>query len=49
MNRRGFLSGAGAAALGAGFPLREFAQQAEPPLEHRLPQNDADYRRSSPM
>jgi alpha-L-fucosidase len=46
MNRRGFLSGAGAAALGAGFHLREFSQQAEPPLEHRLPQNDADYRRS---
>lgn len=46
MNRRGFLSRVGAAALGAAICRRDLAQRPEPPLEHRLPDSDADYLRS---
>ncbi|HEY5055793.1 MAG TPA: alpha-L-fucosidase [Acidobacteriaceae bacterium] len=46
MNRRGFLTNAGAAAAAAGFPWSAWAQESEPPLEHRLPATDADYQRS---
>jgi alpha-L-fucosidase len=46
MNRRGFLSTTGAAALAAAFSRQGWTQQTEPPLEHRLPVTDADYQRS---
>ena len=46
MNRRGFLSTAGAAAAGAVLPFNAWAQQAEPPIEHRLPATDGDYQRA---
>ena len=46
MNRRGFLTNAGAAAAAAGFPWPAWAQESEPPFEHRLPATDADYQRS---
>jgi alpha-L-fucosidase len=46
MNRRGFLSAAGVAALGASLPAGDWAQQSESPIEHRLPATDIDYQRS---
>ena len=46
MNRRGFLSASGAAALVAGLYRESWAQPFEPPLEHRLPASDADYQRA---
>ena len=46
MNRRGFLSRVGAAALGTAIRRDDWAQQSEPPLKHRLPDSDADYQRS---
>jgi len=46
MNRRGFLSSAGATTLSAALPWRGWSQLAEPLLEHRLPSTDADYQRS---
>jgi alpha-L-fucosidase len=46
MNRRGFLSASGAAALVAGLYRDSWAQPFEPPLEHRLPSSDADYQRA---
>jgi alpha-L-fucosidase len=46
MNRRAFLAAAGAASLGSSLPLLGRVQSQEPPLEHRLPESDADYRRS---
>lgn len=46
MNRRAFLSAAGAAAASASLPRQLLAQVAEPPIEHRLPANDNDYLRS---
>jgi alpha-L-fucosidase len=46
MNRRGFLSVSGAAALSAALPRRLLAQATKPPFEHRLPATDLDYQRS---
>ena len=46
MNRRGFLSASGAAALVAGLYRESWAQPFEPPLGHRLPASDADYQRA---
>ena len=46
MNRRGFISAVGGAALGATLPCKGLAQLGEPPLEHRLPATDSDYKRS---
>jgi alpha-L-fucosidase len=46
MNRRGFVSAAGAAALGVSLPGRKWAQQPEPPIEHRLPATDIDFQRA---
>jgi alpha-L-fucosidase len=46
MDRRAFLSSAGAVALGTSLPQRLLAQLAEPPIEHRLPPTDLDYQRS---
>lgn len=46
MNRREFVSTVGSAALGVAMPAMGWAQQSEPPLEHRLPANDIDYLRS---
>src|SRR5215469_11237928 len=46
MNRREFLSSAGAAAFGLGLERDGCAQPPEPPLEHRLPATDQDYQRS---
>ena len=46
MNRREFLSVAGAASLNSAFPLGYWAQDDEPPIEHRLPLTDPDYQRS---
>lgn len=46
MNRRRFLSAAGAAAMGFSRPLRNWTEQPEPPLEHRLPPTDIDFQRS---
>lgn len=43
MDRRTFISSAGALALGASLPEHLLAQDAEPPLEHRLPATDRDY------
>lgn len=47
MNRRTFLSTVGAAALAMTLPEGVRADAAEPPLEHRLPKTDYDYRLSS--
>ncbi len=44
MNRRAFLSKAGTAALATALPV--WKQRSEPPIEHRLPETDADYQRS---
>ena len=44
MNRRTFLSAAGAAAVSSALPRHLAAQAAEPPIEHRLPATDSDYR-----
>ena len=45
MDRRGFVTTVGAAALTAAL-ARNGWTQVEPPLEHRLPMTDDDYRRS---
>ena len=44
MNRRSFLSVAGAAAVSASLPKHLSSQAPEPPIEHRLPATDNDYR-----
>ena len=44
MNRRSFLSVAGAAAVSASLPKHLSSQASEPPIEHRLPATDNDYR-----
>jgi alpha-L-fucosidase len=46
MDRRGFLSAVGGAAVGVSWPLRNWAQQPEPPVEHSLPPTDIDFQRS---
>ncbi|MFP5230260.1 MAG: alpha-L-fucosidase [Acidobacteriota bacterium] len=46
MNRREFIVSAGAASLSSAAALPTWAQNNEPPIEHRLPSTDADYRRS---
>ena len=46
MDRRRFLSAASATAIGASLPSHIFAQAAEPPIQHRLPASDSDYKRS---
>lgn len=46
MDRRLFLSAAGAAALAATLKDVSFGQATEPPSTHRLPDSDIDYQRS---
>ncbi|HEV2276435.1 MAG TPA: alpha-L-fucosidase, partial [Acidobacteriaceae bacterium] len=46
MDRRRFISAASATAIGAALPTQVFAQTAEPPIQHRLPATDPDYKRS---
>lgn len=46
MNRREFISSAGATALTASLSKRDRGQSPEPPIEHRLPQTDIDYQRA---
>jgi alpha-L-fucosidase len=46
VNRREFLVTAGAASLCSSSSLGGWAQDEEPPIEHRLPRTDADYQRS---
>lgn len=46
MDRRRFISAASATAIGAALPAQVFAQTAEPPIQHRLPATDPDYKRS---
>jgi alpha-L-fucosidase len=46
MNRRTFLTAAGAAALSVPIRHRLQAQQSEPPINHRLPTTDIEYQRS---
>jgi alpha-L-fucosidase len=48
MNRRRFLTAAGALAAAASFPRRLMGQVTESPVEHRLPTTDIDYQRAAP-